>query len=585
MNIRGIFSVVIVVLLFTRHSEAATYFVNTSNAAPALPFSTWNTAATNIQDAIDASTNGDQILVTNGVYQFGGTAMAGNLTNRVALNKPVTVQSVNGPWVTIIEGVGATNGTAAVRCAWLTNGAFLSGFTLQAGATRSSGDGPTLESGGGVWCASSNAIVANCVIQSNNAASLGGGIYQGTVKNSLIVGNGALTTGGAAAKTVMTSCTVVSNLTAGVSGGNYTNCILYYNQLNNFINAGPINYCCTPASPGGIGNITAAPQLFNDGVHLMATSPCLGAGTNLVTGTDIFGQAWANPPSMGCAEVALAPFVTKPQIQLTGSPVGFTVGNAAYIGQPPIYFSWLKDGVPLSDNGHFSSTQTTNLVVTGVNFADAGNYQLVVSNAFGVATSAAVPLTIHCVDIAGINPVAPYLAWANAATNIQDAITAAVAGDVVLVTNGLYATGGKSMDGVITNRISLNKAILVQSVNGPGASVIQGAWDPTSTNGPAAVRCAWMTNSAILNGFTLQGGATRGSPTSGQAVNGGGVWGSITNIGKSSIAVVANCIIVTNAGANFGGGAYGVGLNGCTIAFNLGFPIWFNAHERRGWFS
>jgi hypothetical protein len=163
-------------------------------------------------------------------------------------------------------------------------------------------------------------------------------------------------------------------------------------------------YCCTTLSAGGVGSKTTAPQLFSDGVHLMATSPCIGAGTNVVTGTDIFGNAWANPPSMGCAEWSSATAVTKPQIKLTGAPVGFTVGNAAYIGQPPFYLSWLKDGLPLSDNGHFSFTQTANLVVTGVSFADAGNYQLVVSNALGLATSPAVPLTIHCVDIAGINP-------------------------------------------------------------------------------------------------------------------------------------------------------------------------------------
>ena len=68
------------------------------------------------------------------------------------------------------------------------------------------------------------------------------------------------------------------------------------------------------------------------------------------------------------------------------------------------------------------------------------------------------------------------------------------------------------MDGVIVNRVSVNKAILVQSVNGPNATIIQGAWDPTSTNGPGAVRCAWLTTNSILGGFTLSGGATRADP-------------------------------------------------------------------------
>ena len=63
------------------------------------------TAATNIQSAIDASTNGDQLIVTDGVYQVGGEVAIGTrLTNRVVINKAITVQSVNGPGATVVQG-------------------------------------------------------------------------------------------------------------------------------------------------------------------------------------------------------------------------------------------------------------------------------------------------------------------------------------------------------------------------------------------------------------------------------------------------------------------------------------------------
>ncbi|MEO6183690.1 MAG: hypothetical protein ABIP71_11445, partial [Verrucomicrobiota bacterium] len=74
--------------------------------------------------------------------------------------------------------------------------------------------------------------------------------------------------------------------------------------------------------------------------------------------------------------------------------------------------------------------------------------------------------------------VPPFTNWTDAATNIQDAIDASSAGEVVWVTNGVYATGGKVMAGDLTNRIAITKAITVRSVNGPAATIIQGAWDP-----------------------------------------------------------------------------------------------------------
>ena len=398
-------------------------------------------------------------------------------------------------------------------------------FYLAGWATRFAGAND-IASGGGAWCSSSNAIVANCIIASNTATSYGGGAYQGTLKNCLVISNGvSVAFGGVTYNNNLINCTVASNASPAVTS-RLTNCIVYYNANGNY-SGGTLSYCCTTPLASGAGNFTNAPQLFVDG-HLLSTSPCRGAGTNLVTGTDIFGQSWLNPPSVGCAEWQPAPMVTQPRIQLKSDPVGFTVNVSGVAGQPPFTNSWMKDGVPLQDDGHFSSTQTTNLVATGVSFADAGAYQLVVTNAFGAVTSAVVRLVVHCVDAAGANPIMPYSTWATAATNIQDAISAALAGEVVLVTNGTYATGGKSMDGVITNRVAVDKAILVQSANGPAATIIQGVWDPAITNGPTSIRCAWVVTNATLSGFTLRGGTTRAATNLSYSITGGrcfrGVW-------------------------------------------------------------
>jgi hypothetical protein len=656
---------------------AATLYVDLNNPGPAVPYASWATAATNIQDAVDAAVDGDLILVTNGVYQSGATAVYG-MSNRVAVTKPVTVRSVNGPAATTIEGYQmpvAINGSDAVRCVYLTNGAVLAGFTLTNGATQTSGDYGTNQSGGGVWCESASAVVTNCVVAGNsayyegggaysstlnnctlmgNSASDGGGTYFGTLNSCVLIGNSAGNGGGASAATlnnctltgnsaanagggtsggtlnncmltrnsaltgggasysalnncaltcnsasdfgggaefgalnnctltgnsasegggtgygVLNNCTLTGN-SAGFGGGacygTLNNCIVYYNTArlsgDNYYDAA-LNYCCATPPATGTGNVSAEPQLAGNW-HLSANSPCRSAGSASYTaGVDLDGEPWANPPSIGCDEYwggsATGALSVAIAAANTNVAMGFALDFQAVIGGRVSASRWdFGDGLVWSNRLYASHA-----------WAAPGDY-LVELRAYNESypTGMAATVTVRVVaqpvlyvSVASTNPVAPYGGWDTAATRIQDAVDIAVPGAVVLVSNGVYQAGATSVYGM-SNRVAVTRSMTVQSVNGPAFTSIAGYRRPVTTNGPSAIRCAYLTNGAVLAGFTLTNGATQSSGDFDSNQSGGGVWC------ESLSTVVSNCTLAGNSAYEAGGGAYSGTLNNCALVAN-----------------
>jgi len=172
------------------------------------------------------------VLVTNGVYGIGGTVVS-NMPNRIALTKAVAVQSINGPEFTLIVGESPI-GSNAVRCAYLSAGAELNGFTLTNGHTYASGDLDFEQSGGGILL-NGGGMISNCIISSNLAYHVGGGAYcyqGGELNNCILNGNTANYGGG------------------GVycdQGGTLNNCVLSENIAVNYGSGGAVGgggaYC------------------------------------------------------------------------------------------------------------------------------------------------------------------------------------------------------------------------------------------------------------------------------------------------------------------------------------------------------
>jgi predicted outer membrane repeat protein len=571
-------------------------YVAAGNLNPVPPYTSWATAATNIQDALDEAFITGTVLVSNGVYQTGGRAVFGALTNRAAVTKPLTLRSVNGPAVTTIQGYqvpGATNGNAAVRCVFLTNGVTLAGFTLSGGATLLLGNADYELSGGGVWCESASAVVSNCIFSGNSAANGGGGVCAGTLLNCFFTGNTAVSGGGAIGAT-LTNCALIGNTATGNGGGaaasSLTHCTLTGNAalnggaaesstLNNCITwfneavssakncAGcNLNYCCTPDA--GNNNLAAEPQL-TDPVHLSASSPCRGAGNpEFAVGVDIDGEPWAAPPTIGCDEFYAAP--------ITGSlgVVIVTGYGTVAAGFPLNLTSRITGHASLSVWSFGDGTFATNQPYTTKSWTSPGNYQVVLraynaSYPSGIAATGSVQVVgrpVHYVDAAGTNPVPPYASWATAATVLQDAVDAVTTpGALVLVANGIYDLGGRVVFGALTNRVAITSPLTVQSVNGPAFTTIRGS----GPVGDVAVRGIYLTNGAALCGFTVTQGATRGVGDNERERSGGGIWCPSTS------ALVSNCVVIANEATDRGGGIYAGTVVDCLLQSNSTTSDWY----------
>ncbi len=340
------------ITLFLAASDlsAATRYVSL-DSTPAWPYTNWATAARNIQDAVDAATEGDVIRVTKGMYSGG-----------LIVNKPrLRLQSSNGRDFTIVDAAGLWT-----RCVTVTNadGVSLTGFTLRNGdvlpgsgggvcsfstnvcltnctltGNRARGPGGDVDLGGGGGAAGctlyncrliSNVVertimdtgggggaydctLYNCTLTGNSVANYrhgsGGGAYGCTLYNCILSDNQIRAEyGGAAYGSLLVNCTLTGNWggTSPVYGEGAAavhctlyNCILYY---NNQVNPAGRNYeessllfCCTTPDPGGVGNITNAP-LFLDYTHgnlrLQSNSPCINAGNNayVTNSTDLDGN-------------------------------------------------------------------------------------------------------------------------------------------------------------------------------------------------------------------------------------------------------------------------------------------------------
>ncbi len=239
-----------------------------------------------------------------------------------------------------------------------------------------------------------NAFITNCTFYGNHA-NVGGAVYcnageQGTgtaspsLRNCIFWGN---TAGEGSVFRIIWGMPSISHSLTDVAG-----CEALYNGNGGSVNCGP-------------GLIFDKDPLFIDpaagNFHLQENSPAIDTGSNEIVGqlgilTDLDGNPRILNSTVDLGAFEFLPVANSAPVILQnpesqevcmGEPTVFSVSAS---GTPPLFFQWLKDGVPIpgATDSLFSLAETAS--------ADAGSYACVVFNAASDSdTSQVAALIVH----------------------------------------------------------------------------------------------------------------------------------------------------------------------------------------------
>jgi len=224
-------------------TTSTTYYVDKDAPGPLHNGASWKWAFTNLQDALDAATAGDTILVAEGIYKpdKGSSVTPGDRTASFYLKNGVSIIGShagygqpdpdarnfetyatvldgdllgNDLWGILFKDDNSYHVVSATGC--LSCDSVLDGFVITAGQA----DGPIpYNTGGGVYIDGTNPMLKNCNI-TGNIAGFGGGIASlngasPSILNCKIVGNSARISGGGlycySNNINLTNCLIVGN--------------------------------------------------------------------------------------------------------------------------------------------------------------------------------------------------------------------------------------------------------------------------------------------------------------------------------------------------------------------------------------
>ena len=533
-----------------------------------------------IQAGIDAAIEGDTVIVADGTYNGAGNK---NLDYQ---GKSIHVMSKNGAEQTIIDcgndgrGFHFHNNEDSL--------AIVEGFTIKNGYITAAWPE---NKGGGIFCDAASPTILNCIITENTCEGFVGGVYCSDSGASII------------------GCTVNRNTAPYSAGGIYNGKYVLNSDISENSGAGLsigntlLVSSCTINNNTGVGieangyltisdcTISGNTDTYGGGIHVVFGEPtvmdCLIFGNTAVRGGGVY-CSWGDISLVDCIIAGNVgsgiysfeyPDITNCTIVGNSAYGVKCVGSYAYATIVNCIF-WDNASQEIDDdNGRsevdYSTVQGTiwpgiGNLKSNPRFVDPrnGDFRLLPESPCidaGDPSFTPRPGGGRRIDMGAIEHFLGFNFRKGAMSQtrrvpqdyptIQEAIDAAVYLDTILVADGTYTGEGNK------NIEFLGKTIIVQSENGPEATVIDCENDGrgfnfqdyetpetklqgfTVTNGNlygdgGGVRCYYSSPSIldcrIINCVTLR--------------DGGGVYCAFTD------AIIADCLIADNMADGYGGG-------------------------------
>ena len=249
-------------------------------------------------------------------------------------------------------------------------------------------------------------------------------------------------------------------------------------------------------------------------------------------------QGGANPQTLSSTLASLTvnplPRVVTQPVDVSFPPGSNALFSVSAVGQPTLFFQWRHNNANLSDDSHITGSGALNLQIQNLSLPDAGDYDVVVANAYGSTTSHvatlgvsyALPVITSATNAIGKQGYAfNYSIIATGSPPITFGADALPSGLSVNYTNGaisgiplvagvfdvtLYATNpAQTSTGDLVLTLADDIPVIVSSTNASGKQGFPMSYTIVATNDPT-----WFNAESLPTGLTVDNasGIISGTP-------------------------------------------------------------------------